>query len=82
MKLRHFMAMICLLAFSSGAFAYRCSIDMRKIDEALAKKPAISETQEAEVKKLRAEGETLHEQGKHKEALEALHKALEILDAK
>lgn len=46
------------------------------------KKPAISETQDAEVKKLRAEGETLHEQGKHKEALEALHKALEILDAK
>lgn len=79
MKLLHFAAMICLLIFSSGAFAYRCSIDMRKIDEALAKKPAISEAQEAEIKKLRAEGEMLHQKGKHQEALEALHKAMEIL---
>jgi hypothetical protein len=53
---------------------------MRTIDEALAKKPAITETQEAEVRKLRAEGETLHNKGKHTEALEALHRALEILD--
>ena len=79
MKLRHFIAMVCLLIFSSGAFAYRCSIDMRKIDEALAKKPAITEAQETEVRKLRAEGEILHEKGKHQEALETLHKAMEIL---
>lgn len=79
MKLRHFIVMVCLLTFSSGAFAYRCSIDMRKIDQALAKNPAITEVQEAEVRKLRAEGEALHKKGKHKESLEALHKALEIL---
>lgn len=79
MKLRHFIAMLCLLIFSSGAYAYRCTIDMRKIDEALAKKPAITEVQETEVRKLRAEGEVLHNKGKHKEALEALDKALEIL---
>ncbi|SFM69795.1 hypothetical protein [Nitrosomonas communis] len=80
MKLRHFIVMLYLLVFSSGAYAYRCAIDMRKIDETLAKKPAITETQEAEVRKLRAEGETLHNKGKHTEALEALHQALEILD--
>jgi hypothetical protein len=80
MKLRHFVVMLCLLIFSSSAFAYRCSIDMRKIDEALSKNPAITEAQEAEVRKLRAEGEALHKKGKHKESVEALHKALEILD--
>lgn len=79
MKLRHFIIMACLLMFSSGALAYRCPIDMRKIDEALSKKPAITEAQDAEVRKLRAEGEALHKNGKHKESLEALHKALEIL---
>ncbi|WP_218143454.1 hypothetical protein [Nitrosomonas nitrosa] len=53
---------------------------MRKIDEAMAKKPAITQSQEIEVRKLRTEGEALHKKGKHKESIEALHKALEILD--
>lgn len=79
MKILHFVAMISLLIFSSSAFAYRCVIDMRKIDEALSKQPAITETQAQEVRKLRAEGEVLHNKGKHKESVEALHKALEIL---
>lgn len=79
MKILHFVAMISLLIFSSGAFAYRCVIDMRKIDEALSKQPAITEAQAQEVRKLRAEGEVLHNKGKHKESVEALHKALEIL---
>lgn len=79
MRLRQFVVMACLLIFSSSAFAYRCSIDMRKIDDALSKNPAITEVQEAEVRKLRAEGEVLHKKGKHKESAEALHKALEIL---
>lgn len=79
MKILHFVAMISLLIFSSSAFAYRCVIDMRKIDEALSKQPAITEAQAQEVRKLRAEGEVLHNKGKHKESVEALHKALEIL---
>lgn len=65
MKLQHFLALLCLLFFSSGVFAYRCMIDMRKIDEALTKKPAITAMQEAEVRKLCAEGEALHKKGKH-----------------
>ncbi len=79
MKLQHFIVMISLLIFSSSAFAYRCVIDMRKIDEALSKQPAITEMQEQEIRKLRAEGEALHNKGKHKESVEALHKALEML---
>lgn len=79
MKLRYFIVMISLLIFSSSAFAYRCVIDMRKIDEALSKQPAITDTQAQEVRNLRAEGEVLHNKGKHKESVQALHKALEIL---
>lgn len=80
MKLSHFVVMAGLLIFSSSAFAYRCSVDMRKIDQALSKNPAITEAQEAEIRALRAEGEALHKKGKHKESVEALHKALKILD--
>lgn len=80
MILRQFIVMGCLLVFSGSVFAYRCTIDMRKIDEAMAKKPAITQSQEVEVRKLRTEGEALHKKGKHKESIEALHKALEILD--
>ncbi len=79
MKLRYFIVMISLLIFSSSAFAYRCVIDMRKIDEALSKQLAITDTQAQEVRNLRAEGEVLHNKGKHKESVQALHKALEIL---
>ena len=42
MILRQFIVMGCLLIFSGITFAYRCTIDMRKIDEAMAKKPAIT----------------------------------------
>lgn len=79
MLLRQLIVMVCLLIVSSSTFAYRCTIDMRKIDEAMAKKPAITQSQEIEVRKLRTEGEALHKKGKHKESIEALHKALEIL---
>ncbi|MBK7354460.1 MAG: hypothetical protein IPI97_00140 [Nitrosomonas sp.] len=79
MKIQHFIVMISLLIFSSSAFAYRCVIDMRKIDEALSKQPAINEVQAQEIRKLRAEGEALHNRGKHKESIEMLHKALEML---
>ena len=79
MKIQHFIVMISLLIFSSSAFAYRCVIDKRKIDEALSKQPAINEVQAQEIRKLRAEGEALHNRGKHKESIEMLHKALEML---
>lgn len=82
MKLRHLCAIASLAIFSSGAFAYHCTVDMRKIDEALTKNPRLSEAQAADVKKLRAEGEALHKDGKHKESIEALGKAMSILGIK
>ena len=69
-----------LLAATTGAWAFHCPMEMKKIDEALAKQPALSAEQLTEVKKLRAEGETLHKAGKHQESLDALGKAEKILN--
>ena len=78
MKLSSMIAAAALLA-STTAFAFHCPADMKKIDEALAKNPKLTEAQMAEVKKLRAEGETLHKAGKHQESVDALGKAMKLL---
>ncbi len=78
MKLRSLFA-VCALLASSAALAFHCPADMKKIDEALAKNPTLSADQMSEVKKLRAEGETLHKAGKHQEAVDTLAKAMKIL---
>ena len=68
------------LALASGAAsAFHCPADMKKIDEKLATKPALSAEQMAEVKKLRADGEALHKAGKHQESVDTLGKAMKIL---
>lgn len=69
-----------LLAAGTGAWAFHCPADMKKIDDALAKQPALSAEQMSEVKKLRAEGETLHKAGKHQESVDTLAKAMKILN--
>ncbi|TMH62972.1 MAG: hypothetical protein E6H57_17975 [Betaproteobacteria bacterium] len=77
------IALAALLAFStSAAFAFHCPADMRKIDDAMAKNPKLSAEQTAEVKKYRAEGETLHKAGKHQESVDTLAKAMKILNIK
>jgi len=77
------IALAALLAFStSAAFAFHCPADMRKIDEAMAKSPKLTAEQTAEVKKYRAEGETLHKAGKHQESVDTLAKAMKILNIK
>lgn len=68
-----------LVLASGAAFASSCPADMKKIDAALAAKPALSEAQMSEVKKHRAEGEALHKAGKHKESVETLAKAMKML---
>ena len=52
---------------------------MYKIDQALAKKPALDAAQLHKVQKLRAEGEKLHKQDKHGEAMLVLGSAKKIL---
>jgi hypothetical protein len=82
MKLRHLTAAAALVFFSSAAFAFHCPSDMKKIDEALAKSPKLSEAQMSDVKKYRAEGEALHKAGKHQESVDTLAKAMGILGVK
>ena len=74
------IAVAALLAFSTSAFAFHCPMDMKKIDEAMAKNPQLTAQQAADVKKYRAEGEALHKQGKHQESVDTLAKAMKILN--
>jgi hypothetical protein len=79
MSIRKYVLATALLA-SFSAFAFHCPMDMKKIDEALARNPALSAQQMSEVKLLRAEGETLHKAGKHQESVDALAKAMKLLN--
>jgi len=68
-----------MLMAAGTALAMHCPADMKKIDEALAKKPTLTAAQMTEVTKLRADGEALHKAGKHQESVDALAKAMKIL---
>jgi hypothetical protein len=78
--MKQFALVVALALASSAAFAFHCPADMKKIDEALAKNPQLSSSQMAEVKKYRAEGETLHKAGKHQESVDTLARAMKILN--
>ena len=71
-----------LILASGSALAFHCPADMKKIDEAMSKNPKLSAEQMAEVKKYRAEGETLHKAGKHQASVDTLAKAMKILNVK
>jgi len=73
-------ALFVILAFAaSTAFAMHCPMDMKAIDDAMAKNPKLSAQQMEQVKKYRAEGEALHKAGKHQESVDTLGKAKKIL---
>lgn len=76
------IATFVAMLFAGSALAFHCPADMKKIDAALAKGPKLSEAQAAEVKKYRAEGESLHKAGKHQESVDTLARAMKILDVK
>jgi hypothetical protein len=81
MKL-HATLFAALMLASASAFAFHCPADMKKIDEALAKNPSLSQAQLTEVKKQRAEGEALHKAGKHQESFDVMGKAMKTLNIK
>ena len=57
MKLRTLIAAL-MFAVAGSAFAAHCPMDMKKIDEAMSKNPSLPADKLAEVKQLRAEGES------------------------
>ena len=79
---RSFALLAGLLFAAGSAMAMHCPKDMKEIDDALAKNPKLTEAQMKDVKKYRSEGEDLHKAGKHKESVESLDKAKNILGIK
>ncbi len=69
---------LALTSFTSIALAHNCPNEWKAIDAALPK-AKLDDKQMAEVKKLRAEGEKLHKDGKHSESMATLGKAKKIL---
>lgn len=67
-----------LLGLATPAFAFQCPADMAAIDEAL-QTAALSEEQKQRVQELRAEGERLHEEGRHQESVDTLAQAKDLL---
>ncbi len=73
------MILAASLALASGTvLASSCPKHMKAIDAALPK-AKLNAAQMADVKKLRADGETFHKAGKHAESMEALTKAEKLL---
>ena len=81
MKLRAVVVAVALALASGSALAGACPKHMKVIDAALAS-AKLTDAQTAEVKKYRAEGETLHKEGKHSDSLATLAKAEKILGIK
>ena len=79
---RSFALAVAMIFASGTALAMHCPKDMKDIDDALAKKPKLTEAQMKEVTKLRADGEVQHKAGKHTESMAALAKAKGILGLK
>lgn len=82
MKIREIVLALGITLASGSALAFHCPADMKKIDAALAKNPKLSSAQMTEVKKYRAEGESLHKAGKHQQSVDTLAKAMKILNIK
>lgn len=66
---------------SAPLWAMHCPMDMAKIDERLESNPPSDPAILAQVQKLRAEGEELHNAGDHTQSLQVLGQAQELLDA-
>ncbi len=79
--MKRIAALAALALSASVAFAGNCPVQMKAIDAALPK-AKLNASQAAEVKKLRADGEKFHKEGKHAESMAALGKAKGILGIK
>ena len=76
------LALLCALALVAPfAAAHNCPNEMKAIDAALPK-ANLDKAKAEEVRKLRADGEKLHKDGKHAESMAALGKAKSILGVK
>lgn len=70
---------LVLMLMPALAWAHSCPLEMYKIDQALAKTKSLDAAVEKKVRELRAEGEKLHKQDKHGEAMLVLGSAKKLL---
>ena len=73
-----FLAATLVAVLAGPAFASECPTHVQKIDEVLASAD-LREEQKAEIQRLRDEGQRLHSEGRHQEAMETLAQAEELL---
>mgnify|MGYP001209365624 CR=1 FL=1 len=76
--MKHWIAAFAFVV-SGAAFAHNCPNEMKAIDAELAKPPVLPATQIDEVRRLRADGERLHKEGKHDESMAVLAQAKRML---
>lgn len=74
-----FIIAVLALSASSLAFAHNCPNEMKAIDAKLATSPTLADADMSMVKKLRADGEKFHKEGKHDESMKALGDAKKLL---
>ena len=79
--MRRLFLFFASLLFSTSLWAMHCPQDMAKIDEMLKTDPPADPEVLAEVKRLRAEGEQLHQSGNHRESVKVLEEAMNLLQA-
>ncbi|MGH8355350.1 MAG: hypothetical protein ACRERY_17775 [Pseudomonas sp.] len=79
--MRRLAAFLATALLSAPLWAMHCPADMAKIDELLRSDPPSDAATLAKVQQLRAEGEELHNAGKHGQSVQVLGEALELLGA-
>ncbi len=79
---RLFIAVAVLIGITSPAFGKHCPKDAKIIDQAMREAFGLTKMQITEVIALRGKGMALHKDGKHGEAIKALHAATKILGVK
>ncbi|MBF7730004.1 hypothetical protein [Pseudomonas sp. N040] len=79
--MRRLALFLCAALLSAPLLASHCPQDMAKIDQLLKTDPPASSQILAEVKRLRAEGEELHNAGDHAESEKVLQQALDLLQS-
>ncbi len=70
---------LLLLATAPTAWAHSCPLEIFKIDQALSQQKHLDPITSKKIRELRAEGERLHKQDKHGEAMLVLGSAKKLL---
>lgn len=76
--MKHLITAALLALLASPAAAHQCPADMAQVDAALSS-ASLSAADLARVKQLRAEGEELHNAGRHGASVKALAEAKALL---